>query len=109
MRRREFILVGGGAAVSVIFTSPLGAGKDYHMGFLSSGTGPAPGHEAFESSLASLGYQVGRNVVFERRHAAGDLGRLEILAGDLVRANESCRPYALARGYHPRHRSGPLG
>jgi putative ABC transport system substrate-binding protein len=83
------ILVGGGAA-AVIFPSPLCAqqqGKVYHIGFLSNGSGPAPGHEAFESSLASLGYQVGRNLVIERHYAAGDLGRLQALAGDLVRAN----------------------
>jgi putative ABC transport system substrate-binding protein len=92
MRRREFmILVGGGAAASVISPSPLGAqqqtGKIYHIGFLSNGSGPAPYYEAFESSLATLGYHVGRNLVIERRYAAGDLGRLQALAGDLVRAN----------------------
>jgi putative ABC transport system substrate-binding protein len=83
------ILVGGGAA-AVIFPSPLFAqqkGKVYHIGFLSNGSGPAPGHEALESSLASLGYQVGRNLVIEQHYAAGDLARLQTLAGDLVRAN----------------------
>jgi putative ABC transport system substrate-binding protein len=91
MRRREFmILVGGEAAASVISPSPGCAqqtGKVYHVGFLSNGSGPGPGHEAFESSLASLGYHVGRNVVIERHYAAGDLGRLQALAADLVRAN----------------------
>ena len=84
------ILVGGEAAASAIFLPPLcaqQAGKFYHVGFLSNGSGPAPGHEAFESSLASLGYHVGRNLVNERRYAGGDLGRLQALAGDLVRAN----------------------
>jgi putative ABC transport system substrate-binding protein len=88
MKRREFLtLVGGAAAASVVFQSPLCAQQVYRVGFLSTGSGPAPGHEAFESSLASLGYQVGRNLVIERHYAAGDLGRLQALAGDLVRAN----------------------
>jgi putative ABC transport system substrate-binding protein len=37
--------------------------------------------------LASLGYHVGRNLEIERHYAGGDLGRLQALAGDLVRAN----------------------
>jgi putative ABC transport system substrate-binding protein len=84
------ILVGGGAAASVVSPSPLCAqqtGKLYRLGFLSTGSGSAPGHEAFESALAGLGYQMGRNLVIERHYAAGDLGRLQALAGDLVRAN----------------------
>ena len=91
MRRREFvILVGSGAAASVVSPSPSCAqqtGKLYRIGFLSDGSGPAPAHQAFESSLARLGYQMGRNLVIERRYAAGDLARLQALAGDLVRAN----------------------
>ena len=62
MRRREFmILVGGGAVVSVISPTPLCAqqtGKVYHVGFLSTGSGPNTRHEAFEASLGSLGYHV---------------------------------------------------
>ena len=91
MRRREFIIfVGGGSAASLAFPLPLSAqpaGNVYRVGFLTTASGPAPGYEAFDSSLASLGYQVGRNLVIERRYAAGDLGQLQTLADDLVRAN----------------------
>ena len=91
MKRREFvILIGSGAAASVVSPSPSCAqqtGRLYRIGFLSDGSGPAPAHQAFESSLAGLGYQMGRNLVIERRYAAGDLARLQALAGDLVRAN----------------------
>jgi ABC-type uncharacterized transport system substrate-binding protein len=61
--------------------------KTYRIGFLTTGSGPAPGHEAFAATLADLGYREGRNLVIERRYAAGDLDRLAILGADLVRAN----------------------
>jgi putative ABC transport system substrate-binding protein len=86
------ILICRGAAASIVFPVPLLAqqtGKVYRIGFLSTGSGlaPGPGHEVFELSLGSLGYQVGRNVVIEPRYAAGNLSRLQMLASDLVRTN----------------------
>jgi putative ABC transport system substrate-binding protein len=91
MRRREFIiLVGGASAASIAVPLPLSAqqtGKVYRIGFLTTASGPSPGYQAFDSSLAGLGYHVGRNLVIERRYAAGDPDRLQALAGDLVRGN----------------------
>jgi hypothetical protein len=88
MRRREFITLIGGAAVAW----PLAAraqqpGKTYQVGFLTAGSGPSPLQREFAAALAALGYQEGRNLVIERRYAAGDLDRLTDLARDLVRVN----------------------
>jgi len=86
MRRRDFITLLGGTVVWP-FAARAQQPKVYRVGFLTTGSGPAPGHEAFDAALADLGYQQGHNLVIERRYAAGDLNRLPGLAADLVRAN----------------------
>jgi putative ABC transport system substrate-binding protein len=84
--RRTFLAT---LAVGVI-VSPLAAEaqqleKVYRIGVL----GPTPiapsSDEAFRQGLAQLGYENGRNLVIEYRHAEGAL--LSKLAGDLVRLN----------------------
>jgi putative ABC transport system substrate-binding protein len=92
MRRREFVTLLAGAAAAPSSLWPRAAraqqpAKVYRLGFLTSGSGPAPGHEALDGTLADLGYRQGHNLVIERRYAAGDLSRLPELAADLVRAN----------------------
>jgi len=59
----------------------------YRLGFLTTSSSPATAHAALTRSLADLGYHEGRNLVVERRYAAGELGRLPLLAADLVHAN----------------------
>src|SRR5262249_30599760 len=67
MRRREFIaLMGGAAAASLLW--PLAAraqqpAKVYRLGFLTSGSGRAAAHDAFDANLADLGYLEGRNLI----------------------------------------------
>jgi putative ABC transport system substrate-binding protein len=87
MRRRTLLLFLGGAAVWPLAVGAQQPPKVYRVGFLTTGFGPAPGHEAFDAALANLGFQQGRNLVIERRYAGGDLNRLPALAADLVRAN----------------------
>jgi len=89
MRRREFILLLGGAAA----TWPLAAraqqaGSMRRIGFL--GLGPASLSasrvEALRSGLRDLGYVEGRNIVLEFRWADSP-AELAGLAADLVRMN----------------------
>jgi putative ABC transport system substrate-binding protein len=88
MKRREFIaLLGEAAAAWPLAARAQQAMKNYQLGFLTTTSGPAPGHAEFEAALADLGYREGRNLVIARRYAAGDLDRLPHLAADLVRAN----------------------
>src|SRR5438128_161394 len=90
MRRREFLGVLSGAAVSW----PLVAGGQQQVpvvGFL--GAQAAAGWDgyiaAFRQGLADAGFEDGRNVKIEFRWAEGQANRLPALASDLVRAQAS--------------------
>jgi putative tryptophan/tyrosine transport system substrate-binding protein len=87
MKRRD-VLIGALAAVAV---GPRAAtaqapGRLYRLGLLSTARGPRLGEDALTATLTGLGYREGRNLMVERRYAAGDLARLPALAADLVRA-----------------------
>ena len=86
MRRRNFIRLIGGAALWPFVARAQQPGKIHRIGFLTTASGPVPGHEAFAAALAAFGYREGGNLSVERRYAAGDLKRLQALAGELVRA-----------------------
>jgi putative ABC transport system substrate-binding protein len=87
MRRREFIMLLGGATA----TWPLGArGQQPKMpvvGFLNAGTpdGYAPYVTGFLHGLGETGYVEGKNVTMDYRWAGGQYDRLQALAADLVR------------------------
>ncbi len=86
MKRREFITLLGGAAV----TWPLAARAQEQVpvvGFLDAGS-PAqriPQVTAFRKGLAEGGYHEGQNVALEFAWAEGQYGRFGELAADLVR------------------------
>jgi putative tryptophan/tyrosine transport system substrate-binding protein len=90
IRRREFITLLGGAAVSW----PLAAraqpvGKVYRIGFLGA-TSHAEYRrfvEALRVGLRQLGYEEGKNIVIEYRWAEGKYERLPELAAELVKLN----------------------
>ena len=90
MRRRDFITLFGGAAVT--WPLPLSAqqaGKIYRIGILSGGAPIAPLDErrkSLISGLAQRGFVEGRNVVLEQRWADGRLDRLNGLAIELKAA-----------------------
>jgi putative ABC transport system substrate-binding protein len=89
MRRRDFIvLLGGAAAASVVgprAARAQQAGKVYRIGFLWDGPTVFPDAlQAFRQGLRELGYVEGRNLTIEYRWAHGKPDRMRELAEELV-------------------------
>ena len=86
MRRREFITLLGGTAVTWPLVARAQRSKVARIGALYIGTADA---ESFQKELREglneLGYVEGQNIQFEFRSAEGHLERLPDLAADLVR------------------------
>ena len=63
------------------------AGRVYRVGYIQTATEEEQAHltRAFESALRELGYVDGRNIVIERRFAAGRQEVLPQLASDWSR------------------------
>jgi putative tryptophan/tyrosine transport system substrate-binding protein len=89
MKRRAFIKLMGGAAVTLPFCARAQqpAGRVYRVGYFGITSREQSLHlmKAFEEGLRSLGYRVGENVIIEYRYANGVMERLPALAADLVR------------------------
>jgi putative tryptophan/tyrosine transport system substrate-binding protein len=88
LKRRSFIILLGGAVAAW----PLAARaqqpeRQRRVGFLRTEKPPAPWMDAFQKALRELGYEEGKNLLFEYRWAGGDDERLPELANDLVRLN----------------------
>ena len=91
MKRREFIGIVGGAAVSsclwpLAARAQQSAGRVHRVGCLliSSREQVLRHINAFENGLVSLGYRIGENIVIEYRFADGEMKRLPELAANLV-------------------------
>lgn len=87
MRRREFI-----ARLAATFAWLSAARAQQHkvwrVGWLDAGSAPrGDNFEAFRQGLKELGYAEGMDMVIEQRFADGNIDRLPMLAGDLVRMN----------------------
>jgi putative ABC transport system substrate-binding protein len=69
MRRREFITLFGGAALTwpVAARAQQASGRVYRVGYFAFGSHEQQVHlsKAFEVGLRSLGYRVGENVLIE--------------------------------------------
>ena len=95
MKRREFITLLGGAAVSpVSFAKAQQASRVWRLGCLLPGADSISTnrfYDAFRLRLHELGYVEGRNLILDVKRAEGHLSRLPELATELV----SLRPDAL--------------
>ncbi|MDE5463664.1 ABC transporter substrate-binding protein [Bradyrhizobium sp. CSS354] len=86
MKRREFITLIGGAAV----TWPLAADAQQKrrlpvIGLLHPGSTGGPAAVGFYEGLRELGYAEGLNIAIERRYGDWNTDRFQQLAADLVR------------------------
>jgi putative tryptophan/tyrosine transport system substrate-binding protein len=92
IRRREFNMLLGGAAVAMAWPPVARAAQQPAMpviGFLSSGSPAAYANRvaAFRDGLAEQGFTEGRDIRIEFRWAEGRYDQLPALAADLVSKN----------------------
>jgi putative ABC transport system substrate-binding protein len=88
MRRREFILALGGAAVTWPSAGIAQQPKVSTVGILVVGArGSEQFWRLFQDDMAELGYVEGQNIRYEFRSDQGQIGRLPELAAQLVRLN----------------------
>ncbi len=88
MRRREFIVAFGSAAVAWPFAAPAQPTSMPVIGLLSSATASGLwllNVAAFRQGLSEAGYVEGRNVAIEARWADDQYDRLPTMAADLTR------------------------
>jgi putative ABC transport system substrate-binding protein len=87
MRRREFMMLLGGAATWPFAAEAQQSGKVHRIGYLSTQSLSAGSSrlDGFRQALRDLGYVEEKNMVIEYRFAEGKFDRLPDLAGELVR------------------------
>ncbi|TAN55164.1 MAG: ABC transporter substrate-binding protein [Betaproteobacteria bacterium] len=83
IERRHFLV----AAAALVAAPRLGLAqqrpKVWLIGYIGGGA-PGTYFDEFHKGMRDLGYQEGKNVLFERRSAHGDFKRLPAMAADLV-------------------------
>jgi putative ABC transport system substrate-binding protein len=86
MRRREFILLTGSAALCSFSAHAQQAGKVPRIGYLrvTSPSDRPPLLDTFRQGLRELGWIEGQNIIIDYRFAEGRLDRLPDLAAELV-------------------------
>jgi ABC-type uncharacterized transport system substrate-binding protein len=87
MRRREFVmLLGGAAAAWPLAARAQNAGKIPRVGFMGNSTAALEANlvEPFRAGLRELGYREGSNIVIEYRWADGRYERFPALVAELL-------------------------
>lgn len=84
MNKREFLMLAGGASVTVLTSGPALAQKIPRIGIILLAT-QEPTFGGLRQGLARLGYVEGQNITFEPRAAQGQLDRVPDFAAELVR------------------------
>src|SRR5262249_46567096 len=89
MKRRDLIMLIGGAAAWPLAARAQQAGRGYRIGVLemSSAASNAANIDALRKSLRELGYVEGQNLVLDYRSADGRTERFPQLAAELLRLN----------------------
>jgi putative tryptophan/tyrosine transport system substrate-binding protein len=92
MRRREFMALLGGAAVTPSILWPVAAraqqaGRTYRIGWLQPGPIPDAWIRGFRQGLHDFNYVEGKNLNIEYRWGDGNFDRLPAMAAELVRLN----------------------
>jgi hypothetical protein len=104
MKRRDFIFIGGAAAIALFGAPAIGA-RPRKIGWLKiQDSNHTPGQlREFIDGLRALGLEENTDFVMEYRFANGDASRLSDLANELIRAGarQSLAP-PVERGHRAR-------
>jgi putative ABC transport system substrate-binding protein len=86
MKRRAFITLLGGAAMTLPFAAPAQqSSKLWRIGFLSAVSRELSSHAALQQGMRDLGYVEGKDFVLDWRSVEGKYERFPEIIGELVR------------------------
>ena len=85
-RRRAVIALGAGTLLLPRFSFTQASNKMVRVGsaYLANAASTQPYEDAFLDALRELGFERGRNLVYDVRHCDGDPARLPALIGELI-------------------------
>lgn len=83
IERRRFLVAAGALLAAPRLGLAQQRSKVWLIGYIGGGA-PGTYFDEFRKGMRDLGYQEGKNVLFERRSAGGDFKRLPAMATDLV-------------------------